>query len=101
MKLNNLINNLYLTEQEVNFFYLHHKLYDVIVNEIAIGIWEKLIAILQGGFHGRTIGALTTTRSKAIHKLDCPAFDWPQAPFPRYKYPLDQNERENKKEDEK
>ncbi|XP_050345699.1 4-aminobutyrate aminotransferase, mitochondrial [Nymphalis io] len=59
------------------------------------------ILSFQGGFHGRTFGALTTTRSKPIHKLDCPAFDWPQAPFPRYKYPLDQNQRENKKEDDK
>ncbi|CAH2086500.1 unnamed protein product [Euphydryas editha] len=59
------------------------------------------ILSFQGGFHGRTFGALSTTRSKAIHKLDCPAFDWPQAPFPKYKYPLDQNQRENTREDEK
>ncbi|GBP30672.1 4-aminobutyrate aminotransferase, mitochondrial [Eumeta japonica] len=38
--------------------------------------------------------------SKAIHKLDCPAFDWPVAPFPRYKYPLDQFKAENKQEDQ-
>ncbi|XP_072943759.1 probable 4-aminobutyrate aminotransferase, mitochondrial [Epargyreus clarus] len=59
------------------------------------------ILSFQGSFHGRTFGALSTTRSKPIHKLDCPSFDWPVAPFPRYKYPLDQHQRENKKEDEK
>ncbi|KAG8222857.1 hypothetical protein J437_LFUL003502 [Ladona fulva] len=55
----------------------------------------------KGGFHGRTFGALATTHSKPIHKIDVPSFDWPTAPFPRYKYPLKDNEAENKKEDEK
>ncbi|CAG9585485.1 unnamed protein product [Danaus chrysippus] len=59
------------------------------------------ILSFKGAFHGRTFGALSTTRSKPIHKLDCPAFDWPVAPFPRYKYPLEENQRENDKEDEK
>lgn len=53
----------------------------------------------DGGFHGRTFGALSCTHSKAIHKLDVPAFDWPIAQFPRYKYPLGEFERENKQED--
>lgn len=55
----------------------------------------------KGGFHGRTMGTLSTTHSKAIHKIDIPAFDWPMAPFPKYKYPLEQHIRENKQEDEK
>nr|NVI72060.1 putative 4-aminobutyrate aminotransferase, mitochondrial-like protein [Cucujiformia] len=55
----------------------------------------------HGGFHGRTFGALSTTHSKAIHKLDIPAFDWPVAHFPKYKYPLENNTRENKAEDAK
>lgn len=46
-------------------------------------------------------GALSCTHSKPIHKLDIPSFDWPIAPFPRYKYPLEENERENKQEDER
>lgn len=54
-----------------------------------------------GAFHGRTIGALATTHSKAIHKLDIPSFDWPIAHFPQYKYPLEENVRENKAEDDK
>lgn len=55
----------------------------------------------EGAFHGRTLGALSCTHSKAIHKLDVPAFDWPIAKFPRYKYPLDENRSENAKEDER
>jgi 4-aminobutyrate aminotransferase/(S)-3-amino-2-methylpropionate transaminase len=47
------------------------------------------------------LGALACTHSKPIHKLDIPSFDWPIAPFPRYKYPLEENERENQKEDER
>ncbi|CAH2073992.1 unnamed protein product, partial [Iphiclides podalirius] len=65
------------------------------------GAPDLSIMSFNGGFHGRTFGALSTTRSKPIHKLDCPAFDWPMAPFPKYKYPLDQNERENCEEDKK
>lgn len=47
------------------------------------------------GFHGRLFGSLSTTRSKPIHKLDIPAFDWPQASFPVLKYPLEHYEAEN------
>nr|NVI72109.1 putative 4-aminobutyrate aminotransferase, mitochondrial-like protein [Cucujiformia] len=54
-----------------------------------------------GAFHGRTVGTLATTHSKAIHKLDIPSLDWPIAHFPMYKYPLEENERENKAEDQK
>lgn len=52
-------------------------------------------------FHVFFLGALSCTHSKPIHKLDIPSFDWPIAPFPRYKYPLEENERENAKEDER
>lgn len=57
------------------------------------------ILSFHGGFHGRTLGCLATTHSKAIHKLDVPSFDWPIAPFPDYKYPLEENHRENDQED--
>jgi len=57
------------------------------------------ILSFKGGFHGRTMGTLSTTHSKAIHKLDVPAFDWPIAEFPRYKYPLEDFVRENAEED--
>lgn len=46
------------------------------------------ILSFETGFHGRLFGSLSTTRSKPIHKLDMPAFDWPKAPFPRLRYPL-------------
>ncbi|KAI9563024.1 hypothetical protein GHT06_010481 [Daphnia sinensis] len=59
------------------------------------------IMSFKGGFHGRTIGVLSTTHSKAIHKLDIPALDWPIASFPRYKYPLEDYVEENKAEDRK
>nr|NVI72106.1 putative 4-aminobutyrate aminotransferase, mitochondrial-like protein [Cucujiformia] len=52
-------------------------------------------------FHGRTFGALATTHSKAIHKIDIPSLDWPIADFPDYKYPLEENVRENKEMDDK
>lgn len=50
---------------------------------------------------GRTLGILSATRSKPIHKVDFPAFDWPMAQFPRYKYPLDKNAAYNKEQDQK
>lgn len=59
------------------------------------------ILSFHGGFHGRTIGALSTTHSKYIHKIDIPAMDWPIARFPRYKYPLEDNVCENQAEDQR
>lgn len=59
------------------------------------------ILAFEKGFHGRTLGALSTTRSKAILRVDIPVFDWPKAPFPYLKYPLDKNERANKAEEER
>ena len=53
------------------------------------------ILSFKGGFHGRLFGSLSTTRSKPIHKLDIPAFDWPQASFPSLRYPLDEFAAEN------
>lgn len=57
------------------------------------------ILSFQGGFHGRLFGCLSTTHSKAIHKVDVPAFDWPVAPFPALKYPLEANEAANEAEE--
>uniref|UniRef100_A0A1I8F8Q2 4-aminobutyrate aminotransferase n=1 Tax=Macrostomum lignano TaxID=282301 RepID=A0A1I8F8Q2_9PLAT len=50
--------------------------------------------------HGRTLGVLSCTRSKAIHKLDVPAFQWPAVDFPAYKYPLEQHQEHNAKQGE-
>jgi len=59
------------------------------------------ILSFDGGFHGRTFGCLTATHSKAIHKLDIPAFDWPIAPFPKLQYPLNQNQEANEAEEKR
>ncbi|KAL0111466.1 hypothetical protein PUN28_012986 [Cardiocondyla obscurior] len=59
------------------------------------------IMSFKGSFHGRTLACLSTTHSKYIHKMDIPAFDWPIASFPEYKYPLEENVRENKQEDKR
>ncbi|XP_012255847.2 4-aminobutyrate aminotransferase, mitochondrial [Athalia rosae] len=59
------------------------------------------ILSFKGAFHGRTLGSLSTTHSKYIHKIDVPAFDWPIASFPVYKYPLAENIKENQKEDQR
>ncbi|TIC67402.1 ARM repeat-containing protein [Wallemia mellicola] len=45
---------------------------------------------LKSSFHGRLFGSLSTTRSKAIHKIGVPAFDWPQVAWPAVKYPLEE-----------
>jgi 4-aminobutyrate aminotransferase / (S)-3-amino-2-methylpropionate transaminase len=61
---------------------------------------ELSILSFRTSFHGRLFGSLSTTRSKPIHKLDIPAFDWPQATFPHLKYPLEEHVEENKKIEE-
>lgn len=61
----------------------------------------NILKFVSDGFHGRTLGSLSTTHTKYIHKIDVPSFKWPAADFPHYKYPLEANERENKLEDEK
>ncbi|KAG5665178.1 hypothetical protein KAF25_009303 [Fusarium avenaceum] len=70
---------------------------DSAMNNHAPGSPDLSILSFKTGFHGRLFGSLSTTRSKAIHKIDIPAFDWPQASFPQLKYPLEENVEENKK----
>ncbi|KAI5298016.1 4-aminobutyrate transaminase [Ascosphaera atra] len=67
----------------------------------APGSPQLSVMSFKSGFHGRLFGSLSTTRSKPIHKLDIPAFDWPQAPFPQLKYPLDQFAAENAAEEQR
>lgn len=57
------------------------------------------ILSFRTAFHGRLFGSLSTTHSKPIHKLDIPAFDWPQAPFPLLKYPLEEHVQDNAAEE--
>uniref|UniRef100_A0A3P9HN18 4-aminobutyrate aminotransferase, mitochondrial n=1 Tax=Oryzias latipes TaxID=8090 RepID=A0A3P9HN18_ORYLA len=65
----------------------------------APGCPDLSILSFTGAFHGRTMGCLATTHSKAIHKLDVPSLDWPIAPFPRLQYPLEEFSRENEQEE--
>lgn len=65
------------------------------------GTPQLSIMSFKGGFHGRTFGSLSCTRSKDIHKVDIPAFNWPCAPFPKLKYPLEKHEKENREEEER
>jgi 4-aminobutyrate aminotransferase / (S)-3-amino-2-methylpropionate transaminase len=67
------------------------------MNNQSPGAPQLSILSFKTGFHGRLFGSLSTTRSKAIHKLDIPAFDWPQATFPLLKYPLEEHAAENAK----
>lgn len=39
--------------------------------------------------------ALTLSRSKDIHRVDIPVLDWPMAPFPELRYPLEDYVAEN------
>ncbi|TGO68850.1 hypothetical protein BOTNAR_0019g00390 [Botryotinia narcissicola] len=66
----------------------------------APGAPQLSILSFKTAFHGRLFGSLSTTRSKPIHKLDIPAFDWPQATFPLLKYPLEDHVVENQKIEE-
>ncbi len=61
------------------------------------------ILSFKSGFHGRLFGSLSATRSKAIHKVDVPAFDWPCAEFPELRYPEEEggNKEWNEKEEER
>ncbi|KAJ1679757.1 hypothetical protein EV182_001389 [Spiromyces aspiralis] len=60
---------------------------------------DVAIMSFAGAFHGRMFGSLSTTRSKPIHKLDIPAYNWPCAPFPQLRYPLEKYEAENQEEE--
>ncbi|KAH8819131.1 4-aminobutyrate aminotransferase-like protein [Xylogone sp. PMI_703] len=66
------------------------------MNNTSPGSPALSILSFKTAFHGRLFGSLSTTRSKPIHKLDIPAFDWPQATFPLLKYPLEEHVEENK-----
>lgn len=62
---------------------------------------DLAILSFKDSFHGRGFGSLSTTRSKAVHKLDIPSFNWPQAPFPALKYPLEKHTTENTAEEQR
>ncbi|KAF2016499.1 4-aminobutyrate aminotransferase [Aaosphaeria arxii CBS 175.79] len=80
--------------------FTEHEINSSMVNQ-SPGAPELSILSFSSGFHGRLFGSLSTTRSKPIHKLDIPAFDWPRAPFPSCKYPLDEYAAENAAEEQR
>lgn len=80
--------------------FTHNELSSVMENK-APGASDLAILSFEKGFHGRLFGSLSTTRSKALHKLDIPAFPWPAAPFPKLKYPLDNHKHENHAEEDR
>jgi 4-aminobutyrate aminotransferase/(S)-3-amino-2-methylpropionate transaminase len=63
------------------------------------GTSHRVAMGFRGCFHGRTFGSLSITNSKSAIKVDMPAFEWPHAPFPNLKYPLNENELENEIEE--
>lgn len=71
------------------------------LNNAKPGSPELAIMSFKNSFHGRGFGSLSTTRSKAVHKLDIPSFNWPQATFPALKYPLEKYVEENKAEEQR
>lgn len=71
------------------------------MNNQSPGSPQLSILSFKRGFHGRLFGSLSTTRSKPLHKVDIPAFDWPQAPFPVLKYPLEEHVQENRAEEDR
>ncbi|KAH7324806.1 aminotransferase class-III [Stachybotrys elegans] len=71
------------------------------LNNSKPGSPDLAVLSFRNSFHGRGFGSLSTTRSKAVHKLDIPAFNWPQASFPALKYPLEQHEAENAAEEKR
>src|SRR5205814_1327108 len=69
------------------------------MNNQAPGSPDLSIMSFKTAFHGRLFATLSTTRSKPIHKIDIPAFNWPQASFPQLRYPLEEHVEENAAEE--
>jgi len=72
---------------------------DSCMRQEAPGMPDLCFLTFTSAFHGRTLGALSLTRSKAIHKVDIPGFKWPCAKFPELKYPLTDHVTKNKEEE--
>jgi len=55
---------------------------DTALKNIHPGSPNLKVLSFDGGFHGRTLGALSCTKSKPIHKVDIPSFDWISTDYP-------------------
>ncbi|XP_014776695.1 4-aminobutyrate aminotransferase, mitochondrial-like, partial [Octopus bimaculoides] len=76
------------------------ELQSCLVNEPP-GSPDLSILSFKNSFHGRTMGALAITHAKWFHKLDFPQPRWPVASFPYLRYPLEENQRENRIEEDR
>lgn len=72
---------------------------DSVMRNQGPGSPELAILSFKNSFHGRGFASLSATRSKPVHKMDIPAFKWPQATFPALKYPLEEHEEDNRLEE--
>ncbi|KAJ8979062.1 hypothetical protein NQ317_005743, partial [Molorchus minor] len=71
------------------------------LNNSPPGSADLTILTFTNADHGHTMGALSASHSKGLMKLDIPAFEWPMAVFPQYKYPLTDYECCNRIQDQK
>lgn len=74
---------------------------DSVMNNQAPGSPQLSVLSFRRAFHGRLFASGSSTNSKPLHKLDFPAFDWPHAEYPTYKFPLEENEAANRAEDDR
>ena len=72
---------------------------NTVLKHEAPGSPKLSILSFKGAFHGRTVGLLSCSNSRPIQGVDIPSLNWPKADFPVYKYPLEENLRENEAED--
>ncbi|XP_013402888.2 4-aminobutyrate aminotransferase, mitochondrial [Lingula anatina] len=74
---------------------------DSSVHNMLPGSPKLSLLSFTNAFHGRTTACLSNTHTKWFHKLDFPTFDWPCAPFPKLRYPLEEFQRENDAEEDR
>lgn len=65
------------------------------------GKLSPTILCFENADHGTTFGGLSASQINPHMKFDVPSFPWPVAPFPKYKFPLDENLFHNKCQDQK
>ncbi|KAA8643611.1 hypothetical protein EYZ11_006962 [Aspergillus tanneri] len=90
----------YRRQQRGSATWSEHELESVMKNQ-SPGTPDLAILSFKNSFHGRGFASLSATRSKSVHKMDIPAFKWPQATFPQLKYPLEEYEQENQHEEDR
>ena len=59
------------------------------------------IISFEKGFHGRLFSTLTTSHSKAVHRIAVPLYKWKPALFPNIKHPYHLHEAHNEQEEKR